>query len=314
MHKPNREQHTTCQTRTHQHDPHNQLRTTEIISNQNNTLQTITRSKKITQQPQAPIKCKHQPPNIIITPERHPKQTPTQVKQPNKQITTTNTTHTKTQALTASNPTKQKPENDTSKNKQQENKKHPAMPAKTETTTIPTDITNGFVTAGKKNKTTSPTTTAKNTTKTINTTITDPGTIACLKTGSHEVIPNNKTNNKTNKPDKKTNAPHTHDPTDTKHLNKWIAPKAHLPSNMHVESESKDEDRNPAPPIQNMSIVEDNTVATTKSIASTLSWVDNHKADRLCLIFKASCTSNDSPSQRNDNQQNQTNNNHPQAP
>jgi hypothetical protein len=72
---------------THQHDPHNQLRTTETISNQNNTLQTITQSKKITQQPQAPIKCKHQPPNIIITPERHPKQTPTQVKQPNNPTT-----------------------------------------------------------------------------------------------------------------------------------------------------------------------------------------------------------------------------------
>jgi hypothetical protein len=72
-----------------------------MISNQNNTLQAITQSKKITQQPQAPIKHKHQPPNIIITPERHPKQTPTQVKQPNNQITTTNTTKIKTQALTA---------------------------------------------------------------------------------------------------------------------------------------------------------------------------------------------------------------------
>jgi hypothetical protein len=165
------------------------------------------------------------------------------------------------------------------------------MPAKTETTIIPADITNDFITAGKKNKTTNSTTTVKNTTNTINTTITDPGMIACLKTGSHAVIPNNKTN----KPDKETNAPCTYDPTDTKHLNKWIAPKAHLPSNMHVESESEDEGRNPAPPIQNMSIVDDNTITTTESIASTLSWVDNCKADRSCLIFKASHTSNDHP-------------------
>jgi hypothetical protein len=150
------------------------------------------------------------------------------------------------------------------------------MPAKTETTIIPADITNDFITAGKKNKTTCSTTTVKNTTNTINTTIADPGTIACLKTGSCAVIPNNKTNNKTNKPDKETNVPRTHDPTCTKHLNKWIVPKAHLLSNMHVESESEDEDRNQAPPIQNMSIVDDNTIATTESIASKLSWVDQH--------------------------------------
>ena len=82
--------------------------------------------------------------------------------------------------------------------------------------------------------------------------------------------------------------PHAKDKTSTRFLNKWIVPHAKLPTNMHTESESDDDNEEPPqdntnnenPKLQNMSIIdkmeiekkkEDETNTTNESTASTLS-------------------------------------------
>lgn len=124
---------------------------------------------------------------------------------------------------------------------------------KTKHTILNRNINSAVITLANIKARTLNTTTTNNpqtTTKTINTTITDPGILAYLTTGSYKVTkpdtPDNaenttNKNNETKTPVIDNTPPHTNGTvtthTDTKSLEKWIIPKkTELPSNMHVES------------------------------------------------------------------------------